>query len=30
LLNIRKLKQANPKKHEQMVTDLRKTLGVDR
>nr|WP_321411438.1 nucleotidyl transferase AbiEii/AbiGii toxin family protein [uncultured Carboxylicivirga sp.] len=28
LLNIQKLKKDNPKKHEQMVTDLKKTLGL--
>lgn len=29
LLNIRKLKQTNAKKHEQMVNDLKKTLQMN-
>ncbi len=28
LLNIQKLKKANPKKHERMINDLIKTLGL--
>jgi predicted nucleotidyltransferase component of viral defense system len=28
LLNIKKVKNDNPKKHEQMVSDLKKTLGL--
>jgi hypothetical protein len=28
LLNIQKLKEANPKKHERMINDLIKTLGL--
>lgn len=29
LINIRKLKKANPKKHEQMISDLKKILGLE-
>jgi hypothetical protein len=28
LLNIQKLKEANPKKHEEMINSLTKTLGL--
>ena len=29
LLNIKKLKKTNPKKHEQMIIDLKKALGME-
>ena len=29
LLNIEKLKETNSKKHEQMIIDLKKTLGME-
>jgi hypothetical protein len=29
LLNIEKLKKANPKKHEQMIVDLKKSLEME-